>query len=110
MTRFHRATLAILLGVAHALGAQTPRATFVSVEKDVALEVLDWGGTGVPVVLLAGRGRRHTRSRRSRRRSRRPTMSMELLGADMERRANRRRDISAIVWPTMCLRSSIRCI
>jgi pimeloyl-ACP methyl ester carboxylesterase len=56
MTQFHRATLAILLGVAHVLGAQTPRATFVTVEKDVALEVLDWGGTGVPVVLLAGRG------------------------------------------------------
>ena len=56
MTQFHRATLALLLGVAHALGAQTPRTTSVSVEKDVALEVLDWGGTGVPVVLLAGRG------------------------------------------------------
>jgi len=56
MTQFHRVTLAILVGVAHALGAQTPRTTFVSVEKDVALEVLDWGGSGVPVVLLAGRG------------------------------------------------------
>ena len=56
MTQFHRATLAALLGVAPVLGAQTPRATFVTVEKDVALEVLDWGGTGVPVVLLAGRG------------------------------------------------------
>src|SRR4051812_33375051 len=56
MAWFHRATLTILLGIAHALCAQTPRAIFVSVEKDVALEVLDWGGTGVPVVLLAGRG------------------------------------------------------
>ena len=29
---------------------------FVSVEKDVKLEVLDWGGTGRPLVLLAGSG------------------------------------------------------
>src|SRR3954462_9319040 len=56
MIRSQRATLAILLGIVPALGAQAPRATFVSVEKDVALEVLDWGGSGVPVVLLAGRG------------------------------------------------------
>jgi non-heme chloroperoxidase len=29
---------------------------FVTVEKDVRLEVLDWGGSGRPVVLLAGGG------------------------------------------------------
>src|SRR5712664_2326036 len=29
---------------------------FLTVEKDVRLEVLDWGGTGRPVVLLAGGG------------------------------------------------------
>jgi non-heme chloroperoxidase len=29
---------------------------FVNVEKDVRLEVLDWGGAGTPVVLLAGGG------------------------------------------------------
>jgi non-heme chloroperoxidase len=29
---------------------------FVTVEKDVKLEVLDWGGTGRPVVLLTGLG------------------------------------------------------
>lgn len=29
---------------------------FVSVDKDVRLEVLDWGGSGRPVVLLAGGG------------------------------------------------------
>jgi pimeloyl-ACP methyl ester carboxylesterase len=29
---------------------------FVSVEKNVRLEVLDWGGTGQPVLLLAGGG------------------------------------------------------
>ena len=44
------------LSVASAVSAQTPRTMFVTVEKDVALEVLDWGGVGVPVVLMAGRG------------------------------------------------------
>src|ERR1700680_1789264 len=29
---------------------------FVTVEKDVKLEVLDWGGSGRPLVLLAGLG------------------------------------------------------
>src|SRR2546422_11684002 len=29
---------------------------FVTVDKDVRLEVLDWGGSGRPVVLLAGGG------------------------------------------------------
>ncbi len=29
---------------------------FVTVEKDVKLEVLDWGGSGRPIVLLAGSG------------------------------------------------------
>src|SRR5882672_8637981 len=29
---------------------------FVNVEKDVQLEVLDWGGSGRPIVLLAGGG------------------------------------------------------
>src|SRR3972149_8748496 len=29
---------------------------FVTVDKDVRLEVLDWGGPGRPVVLLAGGG------------------------------------------------------
>ena len=51
-----RSVLAFALALTPALGAQTPRASFVAVEKDVALEVLDWGGSGVPVVLLAGRG------------------------------------------------------
>ena len=30
--------------------------SFISVEKDVSLEVLDWGGAGRPLVLLAGLG------------------------------------------------------
>ena len=32
------------------------RVQFIEAEKDVRLEVLDWGGTGRPVVLLAGLG------------------------------------------------------
>src|ERR1700689_1686179 len=32
------------------------RVQFVSVEDNVQLEVLDWGGTGQPLVLLAGSG------------------------------------------------------
>jgi pimeloyl-ACP methyl ester carboxylesterase len=35
----------------------SPHSTrFVSVDKDVRLEVLDWGGSGRPIVLLAGGG------------------------------------------------------
>ena len=50
--------LAFLLGVflAPELTAQAPRTTFIGVDSGVALEVLDWGGSGVPIVLLAGRG------------------------------------------------------
>jgi hypothetical protein len=29
---------------------------FITVDKDVKLEVLDWGGSGRPLVLLAGNG------------------------------------------------------
>ena len=60
-----RATHA-LLGclVASALFAQAParkernkpRIQFVTVDEGVRLEVLDWGGTGSPLVLLAGSG------------------------------------------------------
>src|SRR5262245_46242230 len=32
------------------------KTTFVTVEPGVQLEVLDWGGTGEPLVLLAGLG------------------------------------------------------
>ncbi len=46
-----------------ALPAQVPLSTanqgvvrFVTVEPGVRLEVMDWGGTGRPVVLLAGLG------------------------------------------------------
>jgi non-heme chloroperoxidase len=33
-----------------------PSVQFITVDKDVKLEVLDWGGTGRPVVLLTGLG------------------------------------------------------
>jgi pimeloyl-ACP methyl ester carboxylesterase len=48
--------LALILSVARLAGAQDPRTFFITVEKDVRLEVLDWGGSGRPVMLLAGRG------------------------------------------------------
>lgn len=33
-----------------------PKQVFIAVDKDVRLEVLDWGGTGSPLVFLAGFG------------------------------------------------------
>jgi pimeloyl-ACP methyl ester carboxylesterase len=36
--------------------AQSPTVRFVTVQKDIQLEVLDWGGEGRPLVLLAGLG------------------------------------------------------
>lgn len=54
---------ALLLAMPVALGAQNVTSDtsphiqrFVNVEPAVRLEVLDWGGTGRPIVLLAGRG------------------------------------------------------
>lgn len=37
-------------------GPSPPGVRFVEVQEDVALEVLDWGGAGRPIVLLAGLG------------------------------------------------------
>jgi non-heme chloroperoxidase len=51
--------LAISTGGMHAqtdADSSPHRVMFVSVEKDVKLEVLDWGGTGRPLVFLAGMG------------------------------------------------------
>lgn len=53
------ALLADLTGVAQTPAWQDPskhQVQFVTVEKDVRLEVLDWGGTGRSIVLLAGSG------------------------------------------------------
>jgi non-heme chloroperoxidase len=57
-------SIVLLAGAVRSGDAQTtpwvdpsPHAvTFVAVEEGVRLEVLDWGGTGRPVVLLAGLG------------------------------------------------------
>src|SRR4029079_10803958 len=50
------ARVALCFTVAHSGAAQSPRTMFVTVQPDVKLEVVDWGGSGRPVVLLAGRG------------------------------------------------------
>ncbi len=53
------ALLASATGVAQTPAWQDPskhQVQFVTVEKDVRLEVLDWGGTGRAIVLLAGSG------------------------------------------------------
>jgi len=50
------ARVALCFTVAHSGAAQSPRTMFVTVQPEVKLEVLDWGGSGRPVVLLAGRG------------------------------------------------------
>src|SRR5438045_8807527 len=44
---------AVLLGL---VAAANPQVRFVNVGDDVQLEILDWGGTGRPVVLLTGSG------------------------------------------------------
>ena len=55
----------LLVSLPGRLSAQQPaiwhdpsphKVQFVTVDKDVKLEVLDWGGTGRPLVLLAGAG------------------------------------------------------
>ena len=55
----------LLFSLAATLNSQQPAAwkdpsphtiRFISVDKDVRLEVLDWGGSGRPIVLLAGGG------------------------------------------------------
>ena len=43
-----------LLGSALLAQGRPPHTQFITVEKGVQLEVLDWGGAGRPVVLLAG--------------------------------------------------------
>jgi non-heme chloroperoxidase len=51
--------LAAAAAVSAPAGGQDPsrhQVRFVDVEKDVRLEVLDWGGSGPPIVLLAGYG------------------------------------------------------
>jgi non-heme chloroperoxidase len=66
MSRFSRLAGSVLVAfLAVPLHAQSspvwkdpsPHTTrFITVDKDVRLEVLDWGGSGRPIVLLAGGG------------------------------------------------------
>lgn len=65
----------ILLALSLTLCAQNPdawcdpsphRAQFVPVEPNVQLEVLDWGGSGRPLILLTGLGGTAARLRRFR--------------------------------------------
>jgi non-heme chloroperoxidase len=56
MNRTAMRGLGLTLSAAHWAGAQQPKTLFIAVQPEVKLEVLDWGGTGRPVVLLAGRG------------------------------------------------------
>jgi pimeloyl-ACP methyl ester carboxylesterase len=53
---FVLACVAAFLVTAVSVEAQSPAVQFVTVEDGVRLEVLDWGGVGRPVVLLAGSG------------------------------------------------------
>ena len=48
--------LAVVAATASLSAQPTPKTQFVQVEPDVRLEVLDWGGHGRAVVLLAGGG------------------------------------------------------
>lgn len=44
------------VGYAQDIDTSPHKIQFVTVEEDVKLEVLDWGGVGRPLVLLAGVG------------------------------------------------------
>ena len=60
MTRMTFWVVTAVTLVTSELGAQRdswPKVQFIQVEQGVKLEVLDWGGTGRPVVLLAGNTR-----------------------------------------------------
>ncbi len=49
--------VALSAGSLHSqLAAPAPTEQMVSVEPDVKLQVLDWGGTGRPLILLSGLG------------------------------------------------------
>ncbi len=65
--RWVSASILLLFSLAARVSAQAPEdppwqdpsphtVQFVTVEEDVRLEVLDWGGSGRPLVLLAGQG------------------------------------------------------
>jgi hypothetical protein len=87
---------------------------FVAVDTNVKLEVLDWGGSGPPVVFLAGLGNtRLTSSMDTHPSSRLGTTSTALHGAGSASPARRRRP-TATTPPrdsvTTCWQCSTRCI
>ena len=55
MTRVvHAVAVMTMLSATTAFAQSSPKVQFIEVQKDVKLEVVDWGGTGRPIVLLAG--------------------------------------------------------
>src|SRR5689334_17047142 len=56
-TTFLGVAVVLLAASASARSQTRPNIQFVQVDRDVRLEVLDWGGSGRPVVLLAGNTR-----------------------------------------------------
>jgi non-heme chloroperoxidase len=46
----------LLLSAVHLPAQQKPQVHLISVEKDVKIEALDWGGTGRPLLFIAGAG------------------------------------------------------
>src|SRR5215467_995200 len=54
--RYGLSALTLVAVTASLSGQPAPKVQFVEVEPDVRLEVVDWGGHGRSVVLLAGGG------------------------------------------------------
>jgi len=82
---------------------------FVTVEEDVRLEVLDWGGSGRPVVLLAGSGNTaHVFDDFAEELSRVAVTSTASLDAGSALRLIPIRVTTNSDWPTTCSRSSTR--
>ena len=82
---------------------------FVTVEPDVRLEVLDWGGSGRPLIFLAGNGDTAHASTALHRSLPAGTMSTALPAGASARPASRRRRTGTtrrIAWETM---SSLSC-
>src|SRR5665213_3611390 len=59
MMRWALVLIALVTGLLHAQerpDTSSHTVQFVTVDRDVKLEVLDWGGTGRPMIFLAGMG------------------------------------------------------
>jgi len=96
---------------ANALGAQdradssSHTVQFITVESDVKLEVLDWGGTGRPLVFLAGMGNDAHNYNRFAHNSPRNTTSTASRGAASEHPVNPFlpiRTTQPTVWAMTC--------